>query len=75
MAHQANLIRPDSATGPIVAPLVIGITSHRNIPAHEIAPIRQRVRELFVRLQIEFPHLPLVLLSALAEGGDQWVAE
>lgn len=75
MAHQANRIDPDDAIKPIIAPLVIGITSHRNIPAHEIAPIRQRVRDFFMRLQAEFPHLPLVVLSALAEGGDQWVAE
>ncbi len=75
MVHQANRIRSDDTVKAIVAPLVIGITSHRNIPTHEVAPIRQRVRDLFARLQTDFPHLPLVLLSALAEGGDQWVAE
>ncbi|HEY8585980.1 MAG TPA: hypothetical protein VIL60_04540 [Rhodanobacter sp.] len=58
-----------------VTPLVIGVTSHRNIPSHETATIRQRVRGLFAQLQRDFPHLPLVVLSALAEGGDQLVAE
>ena len=56
-------------------PLVIGVTSHRNIPAREIEPIRARVRDLFAHLQAQFPHSPLLVLSALAEGGDQWVAE
>jgi len=58
-----------------LTPLVIGVTSHRNIPAREIESIRARVRDLFARLQREFPHSPLIVLSALAEGGDQFVAE
>ena len=56
-------------------PLVIGVTSHRNIPAREAEAIRQGVRDFFARLQRDYPRLPLVVLSALAEGGDQWVAE
>jgi hypothetical protein len=60
---------------PASAPLVIGITSHRNIVAGEVKVIRARVRELFVQLQNEFPHSPLTVLSPLAEGGDQLVAE
>lgn len=59
----------------ITVPLVIGVTSHRNIPAHEVEAIRQRVREFFAQLQRDFPALPLVVLSALAQGGDQLVAE
>jgi hypothetical protein len=55
-------------------PLVVGVTSHRNMAASEIGPIRQRVRDFFAQLRIEFPDLPLVVLSALAEGGDQMVA-
>lgn len=56
-------------------PLVIGVTSHRNIPAREIESIRQCVRDFFAQLQRDFPELPLVVLSALAEGGDQLVAQ
>ena len=59
----------------VVTPLIIGVTSHRNIPAHELEPIRQCVRAFFSRMQRELPNLPLLLLSALAEGGDQLVAE
>jgi hypothetical protein len=57
-----------------MTPLVIGVTSHRNIPADEIEPIRQRVRDFLAQLRRDFPALPLVVLSALAEGGDQLVA-
>src|SRR5690348_6228227 len=58
-----------------LTPLVIGVTSHRNIPAREVERIRARVRDLFAQWRREFPHSPLVVLSALAEGGDQLVAE
>ena len=57
-----------------MTPLVVGVTSHRNIPAREIEPIRQRVRDFFAQLKRDFPELPLLVLSALAEGGDQLVA-
>jgi hypothetical protein len=57
-----------------MTPLVIGVTSHRDIAANEIESVRQCVSEFFGRLQRDFPRLPLVVLSALAEGGDQLVA-
>lgn len=56
-------------------PLVVGVTSHRNLVPGEIEPLRQRVRVLFAQLQREFPHSPLTVLSPLAAGGDQLVAE
>ena len=58
-----------------MTPLVIGVTSHRDIPAREIEPIRQRVRDFLAQMQRDFPGLPLLVLSALAEGGDQLVAQ
>lgn len=57
-----------------MTPLVIGVTSHRNIAASEIEPIRERVRAFVAQLKSEFPSLPLVVLSSLAEGGDQLFA-
>ena len=75
MPGQANSISPGGTQQIIVAPLIVGITSHRNLRADEIEPIRQRVRDFLVRLKTSFPHLPLVLVSALAEGGDQLAAE
>lgn len=64
----------NAAVHPLELPLVVGVTSHRNLAASEIEPIRQRVRDFFVQLKHDFPDLPLVVLSALAEGGDQLVA-
>jgi hypothetical protein len=59
----------------VVTPLVIGVTSHRNIRAGEIEPIRHRVRAFFAQMRHELPSMPLLLLSALAAGGDQLVAQ
>ncbi len=55
-------------------PLVVGVTSHRNLAASEIEPIRLQVRGFFAQLKRDFPELPMVVLSALAQGGDQLVA-
>jgi len=59
----------------MAAPLTIGVTSHRNIPAREMEAVWQCVRDFFARLRHDYPGTPLVVLSSLAEGGDQWVAE
>jgi hypothetical protein len=64
----------DAAIKPPDVPLVVGVTSHRNLAASEIEPIRRLVRDFFAQLKQDFPDLPLVVLSALAEGGDQLVA-
>jgi hypothetical protein len=56
-------------------PLTIGVTSHRNLVASEVEAIRQGVRDFLARMRREHPHMPLVVVSALAEGGDQLVAE
>jgi hypothetical protein len=68
--HDLVRVRSEAA----MTPLVIGVTSHRNIAVSEIEPIRQYVRDFFAQLKREFPTLPLVVLSALAEGGDQLFA-
>jgi len=57
-----------------MTPLVIGVTSHRNIAASEVEPIRERVGAFLAQLHRQFPTLPLVVLSSLAEGGDQLFA-
>ncbi|MGH8190765.1 MAG: hypothetical protein ACREP2_04900 [Rhodanobacteraceae bacterium] len=70
-AHPSSDVRAGAA----VTPLVVGVTSHRNLVPHEVESLRQRVRELLAQLQREFPNSPLTILSPLAEGGDQLVAE
>ncbi len=55
--------------------LSVGLTAHRDlVPAQEPA-LREAVREFLGALRLRFPDLPLRLISALAEGGDQLVAE
>ena len=56
-------------------PLIVGVTSHRNLLESETQAIRARVRDLFAMLHRDFPDLQLTVVSALAQGGDQLVAE
>ena len=55
--------------------LSIGLTAHRDLMPEEQPALRVAVRAFFCSLQAGFPELPLRLISALAEGGDQLVAE
>ena len=55
--------------------LVVGITGHRNLLASEVPALQGRVRDFFLQLQQRYPNLPLTLLSSLAEGSDQLVAQ
>ncbi|MBS0576765.1 MAG: hypothetical protein JSS45_10135 [Proteobacteria bacterium] len=55
--------------------LNIGLTAHRDLVAAEEPDLRVIVREFLQNLRAQFPSLPLRLISALAEGGDQLVAE
>jgi hypothetical protein len=70
-SEQTNAAAADA----VLTPLVVGVTSHRNLVATEVAGLRARVRTFFTGLQRDFPGLPLLVLSPLAEGGDQLVAE
>lgn len=56
-------------------PLIIGVTSHRNLVPEETEALRTLVRSFLARLQHDYPRLPLTVVSALAAGGDQLVAE
>ena len=55
--------------------LIVGVTSHRDIDATQLPALRECLVEVLTRLRAEFPELPLVVLSPLAEGGDRLVAE
>ena len=54
--------------------LVIGVTAHRRIAPEQEPRIVELLDGFFERLQARFPHLPLLLLNPLAEGGDRLVA-
>ena len=58
-------------------PIVLGMVGHLNLTGD--AAIRARLRNelsaLFKQFRKAYPHTPLVLLSSLAEGADQFVAD
>ena len=63
-----------AGAGVFDVPLVIGVTSHRNLAPAQIEPIRQRIADFLAQLKRDFPGMPLVMISALAQGGDQLAA-
>lgn len=67
------MTQPPSPTVPVR--LSIGVAGHRDLRAEQEPALRVQVRALFERLRAEIPDLPLRVVSALAEGGDQLVAE
>ena len=66
---------PSDRIEPARVCLSVGLTAHRDLVAADEPRLRQQVRTFFLQLQAQFPDLPLRLMSALAEGGDQLVAE
>jgi hypothetical protein len=60
--------------GAKAAPLVIGVTGHRDLLPEETPGIEVEVRRLFDELAERFPGRPLQVMSPLAEGADRIVA-
>ncbi len=67
--HRQDLLSSDAL------PLVVAVTGHRDLVAGETTELRQKVREFLLELAERFPSRRLRLLSSLAEGADQLVAE
>jgi hypothetical protein len=63
-----------SAPGGAV-PLVVAVTGHRDLVPAEIPRIRERVQEFLRELQHRYADRSVGVMSALAEGADQLVAE
>jgi hypothetical protein len=59
----------------VLAPLVIGITGHRDLREETVPQLEQKIKEIFLQLHKDYPATPLVLISALAEGADRLAAE
>ncbi len=55
--------------------LTVGVTGHRDLVESEKPALREQVRAFFSRLEAQFPGLDLQLVTPLAEGADQLVAE
>ncbi|MFT5113415.1 MAG: hypothetical protein ACI8XU_000663 [Kiritimatiellia bacterium] len=56
-------------------PLVVAITGHRDLVASELDSIRATTKSFLLDLQKRFPSNRLTIMSPLAEGADQLVAE
>lgn len=55
--------------------LTIGVTGHRDLLESEVPALQAQVRAFLVELDEAYPGLDLQLISPLAEGSDQLVAE
>jgi hypothetical protein len=62
----------EMALGPL--PLVIGVTGHRDLRDEDCQGLEAQVRTILGELRARYPHTPLILLSALAEGADRLAA-
>lgn len=56
-------------------PLVVSVTGHRDLVDDEVPAIRKRVHTFLRRLKLEYPARGVTVMSSLAEGADQLVAE
>ena len=56
-------------------PLIVAVTGHRDLVAAELPDIRVRVRDFLQRLLDDYPERGVTVMSSLAEGADQLVAE
>ncbi|MBT8083956.1 MAG: hypothetical protein HKP32_06085 [Woeseia sp.] len=59
----------------LAVPLIVGVTGHRDLVAAEVPGIRTRVRTFLKELLADYPERGITVMSALAEGADQLVAE
>ena len=56
-------------------PLIVAVTGHRDLVAEEFPGIRDRVSTFLTDLRREYPDRGVSVMSSLAEGADQLVAE
>ena len=56
-------------------PLIVAVTGHRDLVAREVPEIRAQVSEFLNRLLAHYPERGVTVMSPLAEGADQLVAE
>lgn len=59
----------------LAVPLIVGVTGHRDLVDAEVPGIRTRVRTFLKELLARFPDRGITVMSPLAEGADQLVAE
>jgi hypothetical protein len=57
------------------APLIIGVTGHRDLRPQDLEALSEQVRQILLKLKSRYSSTPLVMLSALAEGADRLAAK
>jgi hypothetical protein len=60
---------------PSLIPFLVAVTGHRDLRPQDLDLLRQEVRAIFSGMRKRMPNTPLILLTGLAEGADQLVAE
>jgi hypothetical protein len=65
----------ESEMNAVKAPLVLGVTGHRELKDQDVGVLKSRVTHIMHELRAKFPSTPFILLSPLAEGADRLVAE
>ncbi len=58
-----------------MTPVIVGVTGHRYLDEYEVPKIRMTVASILKQFKNSVPDSPLILVSGLAEGADQLVAE
>lgn len=59
----------------VLAPLVIGVTGHRDLREEDRPRLENKLKEIFLKLRKDYSATPLILVSALAEGADRLAAK
>jgi hypothetical protein len=60
---------------PALIPFFVAVTGHRDLRPQDLPSLREEIRNVFDAMRSRMPSTPVVLLSGLAEGADQFVAE
>lgn len=58
-----------------VAPLIIGVTGHRDLIREEQGELQRLITDFIAGLRRRFPSTPIRMMSALAEGADRLAAK
>jgi hypothetical protein len=58
----------------LLAPLVIGVTGHRDLRPDDLDELKKKIRHILRSLKKQYPSTPIILLSPLAEGADRLAA-
>jgi hypothetical protein len=59
----------------IRAPLVFGVSGHRDLVRTDLPELRKQLQTVFERFRLAYPNASFELLSPLAEGADRVAAE